>query len=162
VRPGIPEFFRDQALARADILLPNAFELGRLAGREIDGSVTALAAARSLLARGPRLIVVKGLRKGRGKRRTIITLAVGRKTAWSVECPAAPSLAHGAGDCFSALFLGHYLKRRSVRLALEHAVAAVHAVMVLTAALGRSELALVAAQDALPAPKRLFKAVKIG
>ncbi|HXM71557.1 MAG TPA: pyridoxal kinase, partial [Thermoanaerobaculia bacterium] len=111
---------------------------------------------------GPRLIVVKGLRQSRGKRTRIATLAVARQTAWSVECPAAPSLAHGAGDCFGALFLGHYLKRRSVRLALEHAVASVHAVMVRTAAQGGSELALVEAQDALLAPKRLFKAAKIG
>ena len=162
VRPGIPEFFRDRVLALADILLPNAFELGRLAGREIDGVEAALAAARSLLEHGPRLIVVKGLRKDSGKRSTIITLAVARKTAWSVECPAAPSAAHGAGDCFSALFLGHYLKRRSVRRALEQAVASVHAVMVRTAAQGGSELALVEAQDALRAPKRLFKAAKIG
>ncbi|HUI18409.1 MAG TPA: pyridoxal kinase PdxY [Alphaproteobacteria bacterium] len=162
VRPGIPEFFRDHALALADILLPNAFELGRLAGRDTDNVDTALAAARSLLERGPRLIVVKGLRRGSGKRIRIATLAVARKTAWTVECPAAPSLAHGAGDCFGALFLGHYLKQRSVRLALEHAVAAVHAVMVRTAALGGSELALVEAQDALLAPKRLFKAARIG
>jgi pyridoxine kinase len=162
VRPGIPEFFRDQALALADILLPNAFELGLLASREVVDVDSALAAARSLLARGPRLVVVKGLRRRSGKRSRIATLAVARKTAWRVECPAAPSLAHGAGDCFAALFLGQYLRHRSLRRALEQAVASVHAVMVRTAALRRTELALVEAQDALRAPKRLFKAAKIG
>ena len=161
VRPGIPEFFRDRAVARADMLLPNAFELGWLAGREIDGIATALAAARGLLARGPRLIVVKGLGGRRGGRALVATLAVEAKAAWVVECPAVRSQAHGAGDCFSALFLGHYLKRRSARLALEHAVSALHAVMTRTARRRSRELALVEAQDELLAPKRLFKAARI-
>ena len=43
VRPGVPEFFRERALPRADILTPNAFELGFLAGRE---SATSRAPAR--------------------------------------------------------------------------------------------------------------------
>jgi len=162
VRPGIPEFFRDQAIARADLLLPNAFELGWLAGREIDGIASALAAARGLFALGPRLIVVKGLGGGRGGRALVATLAVEAKAAWLVECPAVASQAHGAGDCFTALFLGHYLKRRSASLALEHAVSAIHAVMTRTARRRKRELALVEAQDDLLAPKRLFKAARIG
>ena len=45
VRPGIPEFFRDQAVPAADIVTPNQFELAWLAGREIAGLEDALAAA---------------------------------------------------------------------------------------------------------------------
>ena len=64
--------------------------------------------------------------------------------------------------CFAALFLGHYLKRRDIATALRRASAAIHAVMAKTAATGGSELALIAAQSALAASKRLFKADRIG
>lgn len=162
VRPGIAEFFRNRALVAADILLPNVFELGLFAGGEIDDVGAALAAARGLLSRGPRAVVVKGLRTRPRGRAAIATLAVSATAAWLIECPAVPSPAHGAGDAFAALFLGGYLKRRSLKAALEQAVSAVHAVMVRTAAMGRRELALVETQDALRAPKRLFKAARIG
>ncbi len=162
VRPGIPQFFRERALTRADILMPNLFELGLLSERRVDGLAEALAAARSLLGRGPRLVVAKGLcRRHRGRER-IAALAVSAHAAWLAETPLLEAPASGAGDCFAALFLGHLLKRRSVPAALGHAVSAIHAVLSKTAALGARELALVAAQESLLAPKRLFKAGKIG
>jgi pyridoxine kinase len=52
VRPGIAEFFRDQALPVADIVTPNLFEAQFLTGRTIDGPETALEAAAVLRARG--------------------------------------------------------------------------------------------------------------
>ena len=162
VRPGIPEFFRKHALQRADILLPNGFELGLLAGREVASVESALAAAQALIARGPRLVLVKGLGGKSGRRRLRSTLAVSRRAAWKVDTPSLPSRAHGTGDCLSALFLGHYLRFGSVRIALERSVAAIYAVIARTVALNGRELALIEAQEALRAPKRLFKAVKIG
>lgn len=162
VRDGIPAFFRDRALPRADILLPNAFELGWLTGREIDGIAAAHEAARSLLSRGPRLVVVKGLARRLGGKPRIGALAVTAKAAWHVEAPLVDAPADGAGDAFAALFLGHYLKRRGVPQALERAASGIHAVMTKTAALGGSELALIESQDALARPKRLFKAGRIG
>jgi pyridoxine kinase len=161
VRPGIPEFFAASALPVADILMPNAFELGWLAGCEIDGVEAAAAAARTLLARGPRLVVVTGvMRRGRVGER-IGALAVTAKGAWLAESPFVDAPASGAGDLFAALFLGRYLKSRNPAKALTHGVSALHAVMTATRRKGGYELALIEAQTAFAAPKRLFKAEKM-
>ena len=162
VRAGIPEFFRDTALPLADILTPNAFELGWLADCAIGDLDAAHAAAETLIARGPRLIVVTGLERARQGRRWIGALAVTAQGAWLAECPFVAAPAHGAGDLFAALFLGRYLKSRTVPSALTHAVSAVHAVMHATRRQDRIELNLIGAQASLAAPKRLFKAEKIG
>lgn len=159
VRAGIPEFFRDQALAVADIVIPNLFELEFLSGRSAEDVASARAAARALLARGPRLVVVSGLRDKHG---AIAVLAVTKDGAWLAETPVLDVAAHGAGDAFAALFLGHYLKRPSVGAALGRAISAQYALMRTTArAKGKGGLALIAAQDAILAPKTLFKAKRL-
>ena len=61
MRPGIPEFFRDQAAPRADIVMPNAFELAWLADRPIASLEDALAGAAAVRAMGPSLVVVTSL-----------------------------------------------------------------------------------------------------
>lgn len=166
VSAGIPEFFRDQAQPCADILLPNLFELGWLAkgeGARAEWNIeTAHAAARLLIARGPRLVVVKGLRRVVRGRQRIGALAVTAKTAWHAEAPLVEAPAYGAGDLFAALFLAHTLRGRNPARALELAVSVVHGVMARTAALGAHELALIPAQSQLAQPKRLFKAARIG
>lgn len=160
VRPGIPEFFRDRAVEAADIVIPNPFELEFLSGRAVDDIASAREAAQAVLARGPRLVVVSGLRTKTG---AIAVLAATRDGAWLAETPVLAVAAHGAGDAFAALFLGHYLKRPSVGAALGRAVSAQYALMRATArAQGApGDLALVAAQGAILAPKTLFKAKRL-
>ncbi len=58
VRPGVAEFFRDRALALADIATPNCFELQYLTGREIAGPADIVAAAAALRERGPKTVLV--------------------------------------------------------------------------------------------------------
>src|ERR1700683_2754131 len=62
VRDGVAEFFRDAALARADIATPNRFELEYLTGRSIGDLADAAAAAGALRERGAG--VVRGRRLG--------------------------------------------------------------------------------------------------
>lgn len=159
VRAGIPEFFRDRALKAADIVLPNPFELEFLSGRPAEDVPSARAAAEVVLARGPRLVVVSGLA---GENGAIAVLAVSKEGAWLTETPRLKVAAHGAGDAFAALFLGHYLKRPSIGAALGRAISAQYALMRATArARTKGDLALVAAQDAIRAPKTLFKARRL-
>ena len=159
VRAGIPEFFRDRALTACDIVIPNLFELEFLSGRAADDIPSARVAAQILLTRGPRLVVVSGLRTASG---AIAVLAVAKDGAWLAETPTLDVAAHGAGDAFAALFLGHYLKRPSVGAALGRAISAQYALMQVTMrAESKGDLALVAAQDAITAPKTLFKAKKL-
>lgn len=158
VRPGIPEFFREHALARADIICPNPFELEFLAGCEAVTPDAALAAAHLLRSLGAGLVVVTGLRTD-GE---IEVLAVGEAGSWRVRTPWLEVPSFGAGDAFSALFLAHYLATAEIGEALGRATSSVFGVMKATRAAGGRDLALVAAQDEFTAPSETFAAEKIG
>ncbi len=164
VADGVAEFIKSEAVGRADILLPNAFELEYLTGRAADTAEHALAAARVLLERGPRLVVATSLVSGAGNTEnaeTVETLAVSPSEAWLVAVPRLSSSAKGTGDLFTALFLGHYLQSRRPGDALGAAASAVFAVLAETKKAGRRELALVAAQDELVRPRRRFEALRL-
>src|SRR5260370_3341063 len=61
VRAGIPEFFRDRAMAVADIATPNRFELEWLTGSPIGTLAEAGAAAAALRQQGPDIVLVTSL-----------------------------------------------------------------------------------------------------
>lgn len=146
VAADLVTFFRDKALDAADILTPNAFEASCLAGRPISGIAEAASAADALRLRGPRTVVVTGVAADAA----IATVAVEGGQGWVVETPRLDAAAHGAGDLFAALFLGHRLLGRATPEALQRAVSGVYAVV---AASGISkDLALVAAQAAMLDP----------
>lgn len=155
VKDGIPQFMRDVALPAADILTPNAFELGYLAGTPCHGLDGALAAARTLCGAG-RIVVATGLPGPQPK--TLTTLAVGAAGAWTVTTSAIEHPANGAGDLFAALFLGRYLLMRDIASALALATSSVHAIVSRSAAAGARELQVIEAQDELVEPRRLFEA----
>jgi pyridoxine kinase len=153
VRPGIPEFLRDRALPAADAVTPNRFELELLAGMPVGDLAQAVAAARALLARGPKVVAATSL----GSEGTTC-LAVTTDGAWVVETPHLhfPQPVNGAGDLLAALLLGRLLRGDAAPAALAAAVSAVFAVLECTRDTGGRELALVAAQDLLAAPPKGF------
>jgi pyridoxine kinase len=153
VRPGIADFFRDRALAEAHILTPNRFELAFLSGRSVATAADALAAAASLRARGPSLVLATSLPAGADE---IAMLALGDAGGFWVTTPRLPLIANGAGDLAAALFLGHFLRTRDAAAALGAMASAVHAVIEATARLDAPELAIVAAQEAMASPPRRF------
>jgi pyridoxine kinase len=124
----------------------------------------ARAAAATLAARGPRLVVATGIEPAQAGEALIGALLVAREGgAWLAQAPCVAAPASGAGDLFAALFLGHLLAGRGEVGALERAVTATHAVLARTAALGASDLALIAAQAELePRRNNLFKARRMG
>lgn len=158
VGPGISEFFRDRALAAADILTPNRFELALLAGHGVETVADALAAASSLRARGPRCVLATSLPAAAGE---IAMLALGDDGAFAVATPRLPVRADGAGDLTAALFLAQILRRRGTAQALAATAASVYAVIEATERSGEAELAIIAAQDSLLAPPRRFTAQRI-
>jgi pyridoxine kinase len=158
VRPGIPEFFRDRALAEADLVTPNRFEAEYLTGIAIDSTASALAAAAALLAHGPRLVLLTGLERP-GER--IGMLAATAAGSWLVETPQLALAASGAGDAVCALFLGHWLRAGDVEAALAAATSSIYAVLERTLEAGERELQLVAAQDYLVMPPTLFPACRV-
>jgi pyridoxine kinase len=113
VRPGIPEFLRDEALPAADILTPNQFELEWLTGREVRTLANARAAVTALQARGPRCVLVTSLRLDDTPEGEIGMLAGEGGAFWRLSTPMLPLSVNGAGDAIAALFLFHRLRSGS-------------------------------------------------
>ena len=150
VGAGIPEWYRDQALAAADIATPNRFELEWLSGGPIGTLAEAAAAAAG--AAPARARVSSSSPASRPAADRLAVLAAGPEGAWAVETPRLPIEATGCGDALAALFLGWLLKGKPVPEALALAVAAIWGVVEATLRAGGGELALIAAQDELVAP----------
>jgi pyridoxine kinase len=161
VSAGVAQAIAERLVPLADIVVPNGFELAHLTGRPIATLEDARAAAAELRARGPRLVIVTGFALP-DRRDELAVLADSAEQAWLVATPRLPLvIGGGAGDAFSALFLGHYLRTGELRAGLELAVAAMFALVERTCAAGAEELELVAAQDELVDPDRRFPAVRL-
>lgn len=156
VRSGVAEFYRDHALAKADIATPNHFELEALSGRRVASLADALGAADALRQLGPSIVLVTSLERSDAPPSTSEMLVVEHGAAWLVATPTLPITVNGAGDALAALFLGHYLLTRDTERALAASAAAIFAVIEATQKAGSRELQLIAAQDALVAPGRCF------
>lgn len=160
VRPGIPEFFRDRAVPAADIVTPNQFELGCLAGSELLTLADVLAAARKVRELGPRMVVATSLKLAE-RPGELGVLAETEAGSWMIWTPRLDIHLNGTGDAFTALILAHYLRHGEPAHALEAAASAMFALVQATLAAGRRELALVAAQVQLAEPDHLFRAERI-
>jgi len=151
VRSGIPEFFRDRALALADVVTPNRFELEWLSGEPVRSLAEACDAVAALRQRGPAIVLATSLETVADR---IAVIAAGPEGVWAVETPHLPIEATGCGDAVAALFLGWLLKGKPVPDALANTIAAIYGVIEATMRSGGGELALVAAQDELVSPSR--------
>jgi pyridoxine kinase len=158
VRDGVAEFFRDTALALADVVTPNRFELEYLAETTIGGLGEAAEAAALLRDHGPRTVLVTSLDAAPDR---LTMLACGEDGAWAVETPRLPAMLNGCGDVTAALFLGHLLNGETLPEALARTAASMFAVIETTVDLGRYELALVASREELARPSRAFAARRI-
>jgi len=128
----------------ADWLTPNAYELGMLAGREIDG----LQAARDAARRIGKPIVVSSVRTAIG----IGNLYSASKVEWFCETVRLPRAPKGTGDLLSSLFVARRVRGEAPAVALEAATGAVYDVIVRSLAAESDDLVLPAAQDVLEEP----------
>jgi pyridoxine kinase len=163
VRPGIPEFMRDQMIAAADIATPNHFELDFLTGQaERTATMDAvLAAADQLRAMGPRTVLVTSLVHDGMAEDTLEMLATDESGAWLVSTPLLPVAVNGAGDLTAALFLAHLLGSGSAATALGRTASSVYAVLDETARSGATEIQLVAAQESIAHPDERFEVQRL-
>lgn len=169
VRPGLPEFMRDKAVPQADIITPNQFELEYLAGlgagvgddRAIATLDDALAAARTVQATGPKIVLVTSLIRRDAPDDVIEMLAVAPDGAWIVATPRLPISVNGSGDITAALFLAHWLRSGDPATALGRTAGTVYAVMEATHLSGKREIQLVAAQDAIAHPPERFEVQRV-
>ncbi|MDR3515980.1 MAG: pyridoxal kinase PdxY [Azospirillaceae bacterium] len=163
VRSGLPEFMRATAVAAADIITPNQFELEYLTGTTITTLADAVAATTRARTLGPSLVLVTSLTRTEAASDAIEMLLSGPTGSWLVQTPrlALEPAPNGAGDAVAALFLAKVLETGDPVAALAHAAAAIFAVFDATARAGTRELQLIAAQDQLVEPSRLFPVTKV-
>lgn len=161
VKPDIPGFFAATALASADIITPNLYELGLLAGTDTPKPAAAIGAVRELLRQGPRIALVTSVRDDEAH---IDTLAVTATQAWRVRTPwlDLDPMPSGMGDCTAALFLGHWLQHGDIPQALVHAVSALYELLTHADPTQPRELNLIPMQQALVQPRQRFAVDAIG
>ena len=158
VRPGIPEFMRDNALPAADIVTPNQFELEYLASREIRTVLDAKEAVAALQAIGPRVVLVTSLHTDDTPGDAVDLAAGEGDTLFRVRTPKLGVSVNGAGDAIAALFTVHYLTSGSARVALERAASSIYGLLKRTEEAGSREILTVAAQDEFVSPTWTFTA----
>ena len=161
VRPGIPELMRQQVVPVAQIITPNQFELESLTGlpsSTMDELLKAADAARRL---GPDVVLITSVVRRDGPPETIDMVAVNEDGAWLVTTPRLPQTFTGSGDVTAATFLATLLSTADVPEALAHTAAVIYGLLVVTAASGRAELALIAAQQELVSPSHTFEPVRL-
>jgi pyridoxine kinase len=146
----------------ADILMPNAFELDYLCGAR-NRSLSDVATASDALLRRARpggVIIATGLDRDEGPRERVEVMASTKGARYLASVPRLDLPAHGAGDLFAALFLGHYLHGRNLPNALARTMDATH--LVFGNSLGKPDLALVQSLEALRDPPRAATIEQIG
>ncbi|MEZ5995780.1 MAG: pyridoxal kinase [Hyphomonadaceae bacterium] len=128
----------------ADWLTPNAFELGLITGRTIDG----LASARDAAKRIGKPLLCSSIRTALGLG-NLLTAPTGD---WFCETARLPRAPKGAGDLLTALYVGRRMRGDALAIALEGATGAVYDVIVRSLAADSEDLLLPEAQDLLVEP----------
>jgi pyridoxine kinase len=161
VEAGVAAFLRERALPAATVLTPNAFELSFLTQRPVGDVAEARAALALLRARGPQVILATSLRLADTPADALDMIACEGDELWRLRTPKLPIVVRGAGDLTAALFFFHWLRSGSGPQALASAGSAVYAVVAATAKAGARELEIVAAQDEIVSPTRLFRPQRV-
>ena len=161
VRPGIPEFMRDEVVPAADVITPNQFELGFLAGTETSTLDEVVAAAETVRATGPETVLVTSVITDETPEDALDMVAVSGEGAFVVRTPRLPINPPGAGDLTSAVFLANLLRGHDLPTALARTTSSVFAVMEATAEAATKEMRIIASQDALAAPAMQFEVSRL-
>ena len=161
VRPGIPEFMRDQVVPAADVITPNHFELDFLAGTETSTTDELVAAVDAVRATGPETVLVTSVIVDDTPDDALDMVVVGREGAWRTRFPRLSVNPPGAGDLTAAVFLANVRAARPLEDALARTTASVFAVVQATADAGEREMRIVQTQDELAAPSRTFPAERL-
>lgn len=127
----------------ADLLTPNAFELGWITGRPITAIEEACKAAREL----GKAMLITSVPTANG----LATLHCDGRRTVAVETPELPFPPKGAGDVLAALFVGQRLLGAGIEEALHHAVGAVYDLI--AAAVPGGDLPIVDCQELLLRPR---------
>jgi pyridoxine kinase len=156
VRPGIPEFMREQAVPAADIITPNQFELEALSGITAETLTSLKGAVSAVQLLGPKVVLVTSVEARETPADAIDLIAGEGGRFWRVRTPKLSLAVNGAGDAIAALFFVHFARSRSAAKALGEAAASVYGLLKRTAEAGSREILTVEAQEEFVAPSRRF------
>jgi pyridoxine kinase len=157
VRPDVADFLRAAAVSVADVVTPNAFELGWLTGRASATPAEACAAIDALHALGPGVVLVTSLATAETPQDAIDLVVSDRAGRFRLRTPKLDHAANGAGDAIAALFFAHLLRGGSAADAMARAASSVFGILRRTARAGAREMLLIEAQDEIIAPSAVFK-----
>ncbi|GAA2752783.1 pyridoxal kinase [Amnibacterium kyonggiense] len=156
VAPAIPELLRAEVVPLADLITPNAFELGLLTGTEPTTLPELLDAADLARALGPSTVLVTSVARAEGDPETVEMLAVDAAGAWLVGTPRLPRSFGGTGDVTAALFTAHLRTSGDAAGALARTASSVFDLIELTVRAGDGELRIVDAQERYGRPRLQF------
>jgi pyridoxine kinase len=135
--------FREEAVPRADLLVPNRFELEWLVDRPVRTVAEAVAAAAELHAAGAREVVVKGLVLDHEGRPTQHVVGLDDDGAWLARAPHIAEFWSGSGDVFTALVAGLRLAGTPLDETVARGTALMAELIARTFELGSPELRMV-------------------
>ncbi len=146
----------------ADILSPNAFELGWLTDRAIEDAQAARDAASTLTCRAVLATSIPGRTP-----ETISNLLIQDRDWWRVDHKKLDAVPHGTGDLFTALACGHFLKHggdnalepAALKSALEKASTSLFSLAERKAGAADDNLSLSDIRDATLSPNSPLKAI---
>jgi pyridoxine kinase len=161
VQSGVPEFIKECAVPAADVVTPNQFELGVLAGRNIATRADVLAAIDAIHALGPRVVLATSLHTRETPSGAIDLIAADRSSRFLLRTPKLAISPHGAGDAIAGLFFAYHLHTGSLSDALSLAASAIYGVLCRSAEAGSREILLIEAQDEFVEPGEVFTAEPI-
>jgi len=144
--------FKSRLLNHFDILCPNHFELEYLTDSTIQSVDHGFEMARSLISREDQIVIVTSLMLS--EEEGVNTLLVTKNDNYVINTPLIPLNRGfaGSGDLFHALFMGHYLTDRDLKLALKHAVNAIYDILLATEKSQSQELQIIPNQQFIISP----------
>lgn len=157
VPQSVAEGVRAKLVPNANIVTPNAFELGWLTSMPTATVEDAARAAEALRASGPEMVLVTSL-PGRQNGQTIGMLLVDGPHQYFIETPRLPISVNGAGDLAAALFLAHRMRGGMPLHALEKTVSTIFTVVERTVEQGLKELAILDCASLYTSPPARFSA----
>lgn len=154
VDPLIVDEIRAQLVPMADIATPNVTELAALVAPKRISKATGLAESDIVkMARKLQVPTVVVTSAPASTDDRVANMVITEEMAVRVETEKVDTHVHGTGDLLAGLILGEVVAGQDIVPAVATAAAIVHDVLKLTARRGHDELALVAAQKVIAAPK---------
>ncbi len=146
---SVVSVMRGRLMPHAQMMTPNLFELETLAGQEVVTRADAIAAARALIAYGPKAILATSADTEESALGRAEVLLITADSGWLLSTVHLSFTIepNGSGDLLAALWLYETLAGRNYLEAAQYALARLHGLLRATAEKDSRELIMVEAQE---------------